>query len=247
VRRYVHIGTGNYNAKTARLYEDFGLFTADDAIADDVMELFNSITGYARPVDYRKAVVSPTYTRDRIVDEIRKTIESHERGEDARIVMKMNSLADPACIDALYEASRAGVRVDLNIRGISCLRAGVEGLSENIRVVSVVGRFLEHTRIYGFRRGDERVYLMGSADLMPRNLDSRVELLVPVEDPDVRCEIEDTLKRCFADDTNAWELQPDTTWKRRDGNTRSVQRELMERAQERAAPVEVVALESRTG
>jgi polyphosphate kinase len=236
VRRYVHVGTGNYNAKTARLYEDFGVFTADDAIADDVGELFNSITGYARPSDFRKAVVSPTYTRDRIVGEIRKTIEAHKNGKDARIVFKMNSLADAACIDALYEASRAGVPVDINVRGICCLRPGIEGVSDNIRVVSIVSRFLEHSRCYGFQRGDERVYLIGSADLMPRNLDSRVELLIPVEDADVRAELEDTLERCLADDTFAWELQPDTTWRRREGRTRDVQKELMERAAERAVP-----------
>jgi polyphosphate kinase len=234
VRRYVHVGTGNYNAKTARLYEDFGVFTVDDDIADDVMELFNSITGYARPSDFHKAVVSPTYTRDRIVGEIHRTIAAHERGEDARIVMKMNSLVDPACIDALYEASRAGVRVDINVRGICCLRPGVEGVSDNVRVVSIVSRFLEHSRVYGFRRGDERVYLIGSPDLMPRNLDSRVELLIPIEDADVRAEIEDTLERCFADDTFAWELGADACWTRREGRTRDAQRELMERAAARA-------------
>ncbi|MEA2478599.1 MAG: polyphosphate kinase [Thermoleophilaceae bacterium] len=238
VRRYVHIGTGNYNAKTARLYEDFGIFTTDEAIADDVMELFNSITGYARPVKFQKAVVSPTYTRDAIVGQIRKTIDAHDQGQDARIVMKMNSLVDPACIDALYEASRAGVRVDLNIRGICCLRPGVEGLSENIHVTSVVGRFLEHSRIYGFVRGDERVYYIGSADLMPRNLDSRVELLIPVEGEDARGEIEDALGRCLADDTWTWELGAGAKWKRRTGRTRDVQRELMERALQRAAPID---------
>jgi polyphosphate kinase len=234
VRRYVHVGTGNYNAKTARLYEDFGVFTTDDDIADDVMELFNSITGYGRPDDFHKAVVSPTHTRDRIIGEIHRTIAARERGEDTRIVMKMNSLVDAACIDALYAASRAGVPVDINVRGISCLRPGVPGVSENIRVVSIVSRFLEHSRIYGFRRGDDRVYLIGSADLMPRNLDSRVELLIPVEDAEVRAELEDTLERCFADDTNAWELDADAQWTRRQGRTRDAQAELMERALDRA-------------
>jgi polyphosphate kinase len=247
VRRYVHFGTGNYNAKTARLYEDFGVFTVDDEIADDVMELFNSITGYARPTEFHKAVVSPTYTRDRILSEIHKTIEAHKNGQDARIVMKMNSLVDAPCVDALYEASRAGVRVDINVRGICCLRPGIEGVSDNIRVVSIVSRFLEHSRIYGFRRGDERVYLIGSADLMPRNLDSRVELLIPIDDADVRCELEDTLARCFADDTFAWELQADTTWKRREGRTRDAQKELMERAAERATPDPLAAEVERDG
>jgi polyphosphate kinase len=248
VRRYVHVGTGNYNAKTARLYEDFGVFTVDDAIADDVMELFNSITGFARPNAFQKAVVSPTHTRDRIIGEIHQTIAAHERGDDTRIVMKMNSLVDPACIDALYAASRAGVPVDINVRGISCLRPGVEGLSDNIRVVSIVSRFLEHSRIFGFQRGDDRVYLIGSADLMPRNLDSRVELLIPIEDADVRAEIEDTLERCFADDTFAWELDADACWTRREGRTRDVQRELMERAAARvAAPEPVVPELERDG
>ncbi len=238
VRRYVHVGTGNYNAKTASLYEDFGVFTTDDEIADDVMELFNSITGYGRPDEFHKAVVSPTHTRARIIDEIEATIAAHERGEDARIVMKMNSLVDAACIDALYEASRAGVTVDINVRGISCLRPGVPGVSDNIRVVSIVSRFLEHARIYGFQRGDERVYLIGSADLMPRNLDSRVELLIPVEDAGARAELEDTLERCFADDTHAWELDADAQWTRREGGTRDAQRELLERALDRAAQEE---------
>ena len=235
VRRYVHVGTGNYNAKTAELYEDFGVFTADDAIADDVMELFNSITGYGRPNDFRKAVVSPMHTRDRIVQEIRETIAAKESGDECRIVMKMNSLVDPACIDALYEASRAGVPVDINVRGICCMRPGIEGISDNVRVTSIVSRFLEHSRIFGFHRGDDRVYLIGSADLMPRNLDSRVELLVPVEDADVRAELEDTLERCFADDTFAWELGSDAQWTRREGRERDAQRELMERAEARAA------------
>jgi polyphosphate kinase len=247
VRRYVHVGTGNYNVQTARLYEDFGLFTTDDDIADDVMELFNSITGYARPHEYKKAIVSPTHTRDRIVAEIEKTIEAHRDGEDARIVMKMNSLVDARCIDALYEASRAGVRVDINVRGISCLRPGVEGLSDNIRVVSIVSRFLEHSRIYGFRRGDERVYLIGSADLMPRNLDSRVELLIPVEDAEARAEIEDTLERAFADDTFAWELDGDANWNRCEGGTRDLQREMTERAVQRDAHDQPVPDAERDG
>ena len=247
VRRYVHVGTGNYNAKTAKLYEDFGVFTTDDDIADDVMELFNSITGIAKPSEFKKAVVSPSMTRDRILDEIEKTIEAHQAGEDARIVMKMNSLVDARCIDALYEASRAGVRVDINVRGISCLRPGMEGVSENIRVVSIVSQFLEHSRIYGFRRGKERVYLIGSADLMPRNLDSRVELLIPVEDAEVRAELEDTLERCFADDTHAWELGADKQWTRREGRTRDAQRELMQRALDRAAVEDPVPEVERDG
>ena len=234
VRHYVHIGTGNYHAKTARLYEDFGLFTTDREIAQDVAELFNSLTGAARSPEYREAIVAPDHMRKWFLREVERTVEAHQNGLDARIVLKMNSLVDPRCIRALYAASQAGVRVDVNVRGICCLRAGVPGVSDNITVVSVVGRFLEHTRVYGFRRGDERRYWMGSADIMPRNLDTRVELLTPVNSEPLKAEIEDTLKRCFADDTFAWELRPDETWERRRGRTRSVHRELMERALERS-------------
>ena len=235
VRHYVHIGTGNYHAKTARLYEDFGLFTTDREIAQDVAELFNALTGAARSPDYRRAVVAPDHMRKWFLREVERTVEAHKNGLDARIVLKMNSLVDARCIRALYGASQAGVRVDVNVRGICCLRAGVPGVSENITVVSVVGRFLEHTRVYGFRRGDERHYWMGSADLMPRNLDTRVELLTPVTSQPLKDDIEDTLERCFADDTFAWKLRPDDTWERRQGGTRSVHRELMERALERSS------------
>src|ERR687897_2042691 len=238
VRRYVHVGTGNYNAKTAKLYEDFGVFTTDDDIADDVMELFNSITGYAKPSEFKKAVVAPDHIRDWFLDEVERTIEAKQRGEHARIVLKMNALVDARCIRALYEASQAGVQVDLNVRGICCLRPGMPGVSENITVVSVVGRFLEHSRIYGFQRGDERRYWLGSPDLMPRNLDTRVELLAPVDAEPLRKQLEDTLERCLADDTFGWELGPDGDWTRRQGGTRSVHRELMELATERAASAE---------
>ncbi|MDQ3588341.1 MAG: polyphosphate kinase 1, partial [Actinomycetota bacterium] len=235
VRHYVHVGTGNYHAKTARLYEDFGLFTCDPEITADVAELFNALTGVARASSYRKVLVAPDFVRDNILAEIERTVEAHENGDEARIVLKMNSLVDPQCIRALYRASQAGVRVDLNVRGICCLRVGVEGVSENIHVVSVVGRFLEHSRIYGFQRGEERRYYIGSADLMPRNLDTRMELLAPVEDERQKAELEDTLERCLADDTFGWQLQADGSWARREGGERCVQGELMERAAERAA------------
>jgi polyphosphate kinase len=238
VREYVHIGTGNYHPKTARLYTDFGLFTADPDIGADVAEMFNFLTGYGRPAVYRKVLVSPTTMRDRIVEEIERTVAAHEAGEEARIAMKMNSLVDAGCIRALYEASSAGVRVDLNVRGICCLRPGVPGVSENIRVCSVVGRFLEHSRIYSFRSGEETRVLMGSADLMPRNLDSRVELVAPVEDAELRAEMLDVLERCLADNVNSWELDADGTWTRevvRGDARRSVQEELRERHAARAA------------
>src|ERR671918_1101441 len=210
VRHYVHVGTGNYHAKTARLYEDFGLFTCDTELAADVAELFNSLTGAAHSPSYRKGIVAPDHMREWFLDQVQQTIEAHEAGEPAKIVIKLNSLVD-AC----------------------CLRPGVPGVSENIGVVSVVGRFLEHSRLYGFWRGDEREYWMGSADLMPRNLDTRVELLAPIEDPDLRAEVEDTLERGLADDTFAWELGPEDIWERRRDRQRASHRELMERASER--------------
>jgi polyphosphate kinase len=245
VTHYAHIGTGNYNSKTARLYEDFGLFTTEHEITADVADLFNSLTGFARPQGYRKVLVAPEHMRAGLLEEVEATVRAHKDGEDARIELKMNSLVDQRAIEVLYEASRAGVRIDLNVRGICCLRPGVEGISENIRVVSVVGQFLEHSRVYAFHRGDEHHYWIGSADLMPRNLDNRVELLVPVESKALQDELEDTLERCFADDTFAWELHEDGSWKPREGRERSVHAELRERALERAAPqVSDRALES---
>jgi polyphosphate kinase len=244
VRHYLHIGTGNYHPKTARLYTDFGLFTDDQDIGDDVADMFNFLTGYARPRGYRKVLVAPGHMREGMIDEIQSTIEAHERGERARIRMKMNSLVDKACIRKLYDASRAGVPVELNVRGICCLKPGLDGVSENIRVISIVGRFLEHSRIYAFERGDEQSVWIGSADLMPRNLDTRVELMSLVQDPTLRDDLLDTLERCFADDANAWELDADGTWTRRmpEGpEPRSVQRELMLGHAVRAAETPVAA------
>ncbi len=230
VRNYVMAGTGNFHAKNARLYEDFGLFTVDQGIGDEVANLFNTLTGYGHPVGQHKVLIAPGSMRQGLIDEIERTIAAQEAGQKTRIVMKMNSLVDARCIRALYRASQAGVPIDLNVRGVCCLIPGLEGVSETINVVSVVGRFLEHSRIYTFHRGEEHVYYIGSADLMPRNLDSRVELLIPVEDPDLRAELDDTLERCLADDTFAWTLGSSGRWARRSGATRSVHRELMERA-----------------
>ena len=229
VRHYVMIGTGNFHAKNARLYEDFGLFTTDREITEEVANLFNTLTGYGHPEPQHKVLVAPTWMRRPLVQEIERTVASHQAGEPSRIVMKMNSLVDAGIIEALYTASQAGVPIDLNVRGICCLLPGVPGVSETIEVVSVVGRFLEHSRIYSFHRGDEHVYYIGSADLMPRNLDTRVELLVPVETPELQAELDDTLERCLADDTNAWTLDAEGDWTRRSGATRSVHAELMER------------------
>jgi len=237
VRHYVHVGTGNYNPKTARLYTDFGLLTCDEQVGADVADMFNFLTGFARPRAYRRVLVAPAHMRDGILEEIERTIAAHREGAGARIRMKMNSLVDRACIQALYRASQAGVPVELNIRGISCLRPGVPGVSENIRVASIVGRYLEHSRIYSFERDGECTVYIGSADLMPRNLDTRVELLAPVLDDALRADLLDTLDRCFADTVNAWELGEDGTWTRRrpDGEPRSVQRELMAGHAARAA------------
>ncbi len=229
VRHYVMIGTGNFHAKNARLYEDFGLFTTDRELGQEVADLFNTLTGYGHPKRQRKILVAPNWMREPLIEEIERTVAAHEAGEPARIAMKMNALVDQRVIEALYRASQAGVRIELNVRGICCLIPGVPGVSETIRVVSVVGRFLEHTRIYSFHRGDEHTYYIGSADLMPRNLDTRVELLAPVEDPELQAELEDTIERCLADDTFAWTLDSDAVWTRRTGGTRNAHRELMER------------------
>jgi polyphosphate kinase len=237
-RHYVHIGTGNYHPKTARLYTDFGLFTCDEQIGADVADMFNFLTGYARPRRYRRVLVAPNFLRDAMIAEIERTVGAHEEGRPARIALKMNSLVYWRCIRALYQASQAGVQIDLNIRGICCLVPGVPGVSETIRVNSVVGRFLEHSRIFAFQRDNETKVYIGSADLMPRNLDTRVELVTPVDDPSLREDLLDTLERSLADDSNSWDLGSDNVWRRRTPQgpePRSVQRELMLGHQARAA------------
>jgi polyphosphate kinase len=215
VRNYVHIGTGNYHSATARLYTDFGLFTTDEEIGADVADMFNNLTGYGRPLRYRKLLIAPAHLRDGIIEEIERTTAAHTPHSPARIAMKMNALVDGRCIRALYRASMAGVKVDLNVRGICCLRPGIEGISENVRVVSVVGRLLEHSRIYSFERAGEHVLYISSADLMPRNLDHRVEAAVPISSPALREQLMDTLERAFQDNQRAWELSSDGEWTRR--------------------------------
>jgi polyphosphate kinase len=246
VRNYVHIGTGNYNPKTAGTYTDLGLFTADEEIGADIAEMFNYLTGYARPQRYRKVSVAPFSLKEDLIAEIERTIESHSEESPARIRMKMNSLLDASCIRALYRASRAGVQVELNVRGICALRPGVPGVSDNIRVVSIVGRFLEHSRIYSFERGGEQSFLIGSADLMPRNLYNRVELLAPVEDPRLRGELADVLDRAFADNTSAWELRSDGSWERVSSEggqeSRNLQRELVQLHLERSESASAAAV-----
>ena len=182
IRRYVHLGTGNYNPVTAHLYTDLGLFTADEEIGADVSDLFNYLTGYSSKKDYRKLLVAPINLRERFQQMIHREIEHHRRSGNGHLILKMNSLEEPDMVRSLYQASQAGVKVDLIVRGICCLRPGVPGVSDNIRVVSIVGRFLEHSRIYYFHNGGNEEIFLGSADLMSRNLIRRVEVLFPVED-----------------------------------------------------------------
>jgi polyphosphate kinase len=209
IRRYAHIGTGNYNPATARLYEDIGLLTADPDLGADLTDLFNLLTGYSRQREYRKLLVAPVTMRPGLDALIRREM-AHD---DGSIVLKLNSLADAELIDTLYEASQAGVRIDLLVRGICCMRPGVPGMSDNVRVRSIVGRFLEHSRIFRFgseARGHD--YLMGSADWMPRNLDRRVEALTPVEDPALKERLDEILRVGLDDDELAWELDPEAAW-----------------------------------
>jgi polyphosphate kinase len=213
LKRYVHIGTGNYHSVTARVYEDFGLFTADPDIGEDVANLFNYVTGFGRPEQFRKLLVAPFNLRDRIIEEIRNVTAAAQAKKKARIRLKVNNLSDKAIIDELYLASQAGVKIDLIIRSICAVRPGVKGLSENIRVRSVLGRFLEHSRVYHFEARGERSYFVGSADLLPRNLDHRLEAVAPVED----ARLQQRLAACLdalLEDTTGWELRADGTWTR---------------------------------
>jgi len=234
LRRYVHIGTGNYHAKTARLYEDLGLFTADEDIAADVADLFNHLTGFARPQRYRKILVAPFNLRSRLIEEIRAIGSAASAGGRAAIRFKMNSLTDEAIIDELYAASQEGAQVDLVVRGICALRPGVEGLSENIRVRSILGRFLEHSRLYNFETEGSSLFLLGSADLMPRNLDHRIEIVVPVQDPKIQQDLRAIFDIVLGDNSSAWILGPDGSWERstpaKGGRVRSTQPDLMRRA-----------------
>ncbi len=214
LRRYCHIGTGNYNPRTARLYEDLGVLTCDPAVGDDLSQLFNYLTGYARQTRFERLMVAPGPLRPRLEELIDGEIAAGPG--QGRIVMKMNALADAAMIDRLYAASAAGIDVDLVVRGICCLRAGVPGLSENIRVRSIVGRYLEHSRIFYFANGNgpgQPLYCIGSADLMPRNLDRRVEAVLPVTDPALQQRLQEVLDINLADDVLAWELD-DTVWRK---------------------------------
>jgi polyphosphate kinase len=215
LRRYVHIGTGNYNPATARIYTDIGLFTADEHFGADASELFNYLTGYSKQTEYRRLLVAPVNLRQRVTALIEREVEHHKRGRPARIIAKINSLTDTKIVRALYEASQEGVPIDLLVRGVCALRPGVPGLSETISVISIVGRFLEHSRIFYFLNGGEEDIYIGSADWMQRNLDRRVELLAPIEDPRLRKHLkEEVLDVCLRDNVKARRLQPDGSYER---------------------------------
>ncbi|MBA2555969.1 MAG: polyphosphate kinase 1, partial [Chloroflexi bacterium] len=214
LRRYVHIGTGNYNPRTARVYVDLGLLSSDPDLGADVTDLFNSLTGLSRQRSYRKLLVAPVSLRDRILALIQDEVDRHRSDGDGRIVMKLNAIVDPPVIAALYEASAAGVPIDLIVRGMCSVRPGVPGISETIRVRSVVGRFLEHSRILSFGRAERECFFIGSADMMERNLDRRVEAMVPIDDAVSRDRLRTIIDVMLADDRRAWQLGSDDRWQR---------------------------------
>lgn len=237
IRRYVHIGTGNYNPKTSKLYTDLGLLSARDDLGADLTDLFNFLTGYSRQTNYRKLLVAPLTLRQGMLQLIEREIEHAQNGQRGRIIAKMNSLVDDEMIRALYKASQAGVEIDLIVRGICCLRPGVPGVSDRIRVISIIGRFLEHARIFYFsNNGDEEIYI-GSADWMPRNLDRRVEAVTPVEEPSAIQELKDIIDIMLTDNRQAWEMAEDGSFTQRtpgdDGDARSTHDLLMQRALKR--------------
>jgi polyphosphate kinase len=239
LRRYVHLGTGNYNNVTAKTYEDFGLFTADEDIAADVADLFNYLTGFGRPAHFRKLLVAPFTLKQRLIDEIRDVAAAAREGRRARIRIKVNGLTHTEVIDELYAASEAGARIDLLVRGVCSLRPGVPGLSDGIRVRSVLGRFLEHSRVFHFESGDRSRFYMGSADLMPRNLDHRVEVVAPVTDIGAQSELASTMDALLSDTASSWELDHDGVWHRirpkKEDRPRSAQAVLMRRARRRVS------------
>lgn len=234
IRRYVHIGTGNYNPKTAKIYTDLGLLSCREELGADLTDLFNFLTGYSRQKSYRKLLVAPVSLRGRIVEMIDREAENCRQGKTGRIVAKMNSLVDQQVIEALYKASQAGVEIDLIVRGICCLRPGTPGISDNIRVISIIGRFLEHSRIFYFHNnGQEEIYI-GSADWMTRNLSRRVEAVTPIESPEIFKDLQEILGVMLADNRKAWELQSDGSFVQRkpkkDEETRSTHDTFMEMA-----------------
>ena len=238
LRSYVHIATGNYNPETAKLYTDLGLFTADEEIAQDVAQLFNMLTGFVYQPQFKKLLVAPISMRQRFLEMIEREVEHQKAGQGGHIIAKMNALDDRQIIDALYDASAAGVEIDLIVRGICRLRPGLPGKSETIRVISIVGRMLEHARIFYFANGGTPEYYIGSADWMTRNLDARVEAAVPIENPRLQEEVQAILDLQLADNCKAWDMQSDGSYVQRHPapgeEPRSSQELLMQRALERA-------------
>ena len=214
LRRYVHIGTGNYNNKTARGYVDLGLLSADSELGADITDLFNVLTGHSRQTRYRKLLVAPALLRSGLIDMIDAERERHQESGDGRIVIKCNAVVDPAAIASLYRASAAGVPIDIIVRGMCSVRPGVPGVSETIRVRSIVGRYLEHSRIFAFGSGERERFFIGSADLMERNLDRRVEALTPVLDAESQARLRKIIEVMLADDRRAWQLGDDDRWRR---------------------------------
>ncbi len=214
IKRYVHFGTGNYNEQTARIYTDVSLMTADEILGADASSFFNSITGYSQPQEFQKIAAAPIGLRDKLLELIEGETQRKRENQAAKIQAKMNSLADPLLIEALYAASQAGVTVELNVRGICCLKPGVEGLSEHIKVVSIIDRFLEHSRIFSFHHGGDDLVYIASADWMPRNLDRRVELLIPVEDEAARLKLLRVLKSCLKDTVKGRRLKPEGSYRK---------------------------------
>jgi polyphosphate kinase len=214
IRRYCHIGTGNYNPKTARFYEDYGLLTSREAVGEDLTRLFNQLSGYAPDATFKSLLVSPNGVRDGLIANIDREIEFKEQGRAARVRIKVNSLVDEKIIDALYRASNAGVDVEILVRGMCALRPGVAGLSENIKVRSVLGRYLEHSRAFTFNGGGDPAVYIGSADMMHRNLDRRVEALVRLVQPDHIREINDLFDLAMSDEVSSWHLDSSGKWSR---------------------------------
>jgi polyphosphate kinase len=220
LKRYLHLGTGNYNPATGKIYTDYSLFTVNERLASEVAELFNALTGYSKYTGYKKLLVSPINTRKRIIGMIEREAEQHRSKGGGRIIMKMNALVDDKTIRALYRASRDGVQIDLLVRGICCLKPGIPDISENIRVVSIIGRFLEHSRAYYFSNGGSGELYLGSADIMPRNLDHRVETLFPVPDRKIVQLVKSDLELMLLDNVKSWEMLPEGSYRKvSDGKT----------------------------
>jgi polyphosphate kinase len=240
IERYAHIGTGNYNERTAQDYSDLSLLSADEDLCADLTAFFNVVTGYSEPLPWRRLAMAPLGLRAKFLGLIRREVERNAPDDPGQIRAKMNSLVDKGIIDALYEASRAGVRIDLNVRGSCLLKPGVPGLSETIRVVTLVDRFLEHSRIFEFRNGGDTDVYIGSADWMPRNLDRRVELVVPIANPEQRARLSRILDAMFADTVKARDFKADGSLSRRDGRRKAfrAQEHFWKEARDRAARAE---------